>query len=118
MPLDASNHVLLDEGFYDRLGEDRTTPEAEFIYRVLAQNIGFVRSSDYYFWDPLTAAIAVDESIGTIETQPVIVIGEEGSESGATRLDENGSPVRIATAASGERFKQLFLDVLNGRVAE
>ena len=43
MPLDASNHVLLDEAFYDRLGEERTTPEAEFVYQVLTQNIGFVR---------------------------------------------------------------------------
>jgi inosine-uridine nucleoside N-ribohydrolase len=88
--LDASNHVLLDEAFYEQLGEDRTTPEAEFIYQVLTKNIGFVRSGAYYFWDPLTAAIAVDESLGTFEEQPVIVIEEEGPQSGATRLDESG----------------------------
>ncbi len=118
VPLDASNHVLLDEAFYDRLDEDRTTAEAEFVYQVLTQNIGFVRSGDYYFWDPLTAAIAVDESLGTIDTQSVLVIEGEGTQSGATRLDEGGSTARIATAAAGERFKQLFLDVLNGRVVE
>jgi pyrimidine-specific ribonucleoside hydrolase len=118
VPLDASNHVLLDEAFYDRLGEDRTTPEAEFVHQVLTQNIGFVRSGDYYFWDPLTAAIALDESLGTFDMQSVLVIEGEGPESGATRLDEGGTPVRIATAAAGKRFKQLFLDVLNGRVAE
>lgn len=118
VPLDASNHVLLDESFYDRLGEDRTTPEAEFVYQVLTRNIAFVRSGAYYIWDPLTAAIAVDESLGTIERQPVSVIEVEGPQSGATRLDEGGHPVRITTAASGEQFKQLFLDVLNGRVAE
>ena len=77
-----------------------------------------MRSGAYYFWDPLTAAIAVDESLGTIEEQPVIVIEEEGPESGATRIDERGSPVRITTAASGEIFKQRCLDVLNGRGAE
>lgn len=118
VPLDASNHVLLDEAFYDRLAEDRTTPEAEFVYQVLTQNIGFVRSGEYYFWDPLTAAIAVDESLATFDTHSVLVIEGEGPESGATRLDEGSSPVRIATAAVGEQFKQRFLDVLNGRMEE
>jgi inosine-uridine nucleoside N-ribohydrolase len=118
VPLDASNHVPLDEEFYHRLGEDRTTPEAEFVYQVLTRNIGFVRSGEYYFWDPLTAAIAVDESLGTFETQPVAVIEGGGPESGATRVDERGDPVRIATAADGDGFRQVFLDVLNGRAAK
>jgi pyrimidine-specific ribonucleoside hydrolase len=118
VPLDASNHVRLNKEFYDQLAEDRTTPEAEFVYQMLTKNIGFVTSGGYYFWDPLTAAIAMDESLGVIETGPVSVIEEEGALSGATRLDEDGSPARYATAADKDRFRQLFLDVLNGRVAE
>jgi len=118
VPLDASNHVLLDEVFYDRLAEDRNTPESEFVYQVLTEKIGFVHSGEYFFWDPLTAAIAVDESLGTFEVQPVVIIEEEGSESGATEIDENGSQVKITTSAAGERFKQHFLDVLNGRIEE
>ncbi|UCG22703.1 MAG: nucleoside hydrolase [Chloroflexota bacterium] len=116
VPLDASNHVPLDQGFYDRLEADRTTPEAKFIYQVLTKNIGFVRSGAYFFWDPLTAAIAADETLASLETHPVTVIEEEGPESGATRLDENGRLVRIATATDGQRFKQHFLDLLNGRL--
>jgi pyrimidine-specific ribonucleoside hydrolase len=118
VPLDASNHVVLDQAFYDRLAGNRATPEAEFIYQVLTQNIRFVRSGDYYFWDPLTAAMAADESLGVIEAGPVLIVEEEGPESGATRRDANGSPVRIATAADGERFRQHFLDALNGRVSD
>ena len=118
VPLDASNHVLLDEAFYDRLAADRITPEAEFVYQVLTKNIGFVRSGAYYFWDPLTVAVAVDESLGVFETELVLVVEEEGPESGSTRVDASGNQVRITTAADGERFKQHFLDVLNGREAE
>ena len=118
VPLDACNHVPLDEAFYDRLDADRRTPEAEFVYQALAANIGFVRSGDYYFWDPLTAAIAVEESLATFETAAVSVVVEEGPECGATRPDEEGTAVRIATAADGELFKGLFLDVLNGRIAD
>jgi len=118
VPLDASNYVPLDEAFYEQLEADRVTPEAEFVYRVLTANIGFVRSGDYYFWDPLTAAIAVDESLGSFETRSVTVVEEEGPQSGATQLDEGGNQVRIASAADGEHFKQQFLDGLNGRLAE
>lgn len=118
VPLDASNDVPLDKPFYERLEKDRTTPEAEFIYRVLTKNIDFVRSGDYYFWDPLTAAVAVNEDLGTFETEPVTVVEEEGPESGATRVDTAGGRVRITTGADQDRFKQLFLDVLNGRVAQ
>lgn len=118
VPLDASNHVPLDEAFYEQLEADRATPEAEFVYRVLTENIGFVHSGDYYFWDPLTAAIAMDESLGSFETWSVTVVEEEGPQSGATQQDEGGSQVRIATAADEEGFKQQFLDGLNGRLTE
>lgn len=118
VPLDACNDVPLDEAFYEQLKRDRTTPEAEFVYQVLTENIGFVRSGDYYFWDPLTAAIAVNEGLGTFESVRVTVIEQEGPNSGATRADTSGSKAQITTEADEDRFKQLFLDVLNGRVAK
>jgi len=118
VPLDASNYAPLDKAFYDRLAADRTTPAANFVYQVLSRTISFVTSGNYFFWDPLTAAMAVDESLGTFETGPVTVVEEEGPESGATRRDAAGSPARWATAADGQRFKQHFLDTLNGRMAD
>jgi inosine-uridine nucleoside N-ribohydrolase len=116
VPLDASNHVPLDKAFYDRLAADRDTPEAEFVYQALTKNLGFVNSGRYYFWDPLTAAVAADESLATFEAGAVVVLEGDGPESGATRQDESGSPARWATTADSGRFKQQFLDVLNGRV--
>ena len=118
VPLDATNQVVLDRAFYDRLGGDRATPEAEFVYQALTNNIGFVNSGFYYFWDPLTAALAVDESLGSFDRRPVLVVEEEGPGVGAVRVDADGSLVMITTAVEGERFKQEFLDVINGRVGE
>ena len=43
------------------------------------------------------------------------VVEEEGPESGATRVTENGSLVRITTTVDPQHFETLFLDVLNGR---
>jgi pyrimidine-specific ribonucleoside hydrolase len=114
VPLDASNFVPLDRAFYERLAAERSTAEAEFIYQALTQSLGFVDSGAYYFWDPLTAAVAVDESLATFETGPVVVVEDEGPEIGATRLDESGSPARWATTVDGLRFKEQFLNVLNG----
>ncbi|MGD2077661.1 MAG: nucleoside hydrolase [Chloroflexota bacterium] len=118
VPLDASNQVPLDNVFYERLAAERNTPEANFVYQALSQNIGFVNSGNYYFWDPLTAAVAIDESLAIFVTGSVIVIEGDGPESGATREGESGSPARWATTVDGERFTAHFLDALNGRVAE
>jgi hypothetical protein len=43
-----------------------------------------------------------------------VVIEEEGPEIGATRLDKSGSLARWATTVDGLRFKEQFLNVLNG----
>jgi inosine-uridine nucleoside N-ribohydrolase len=116
VPLDACNDVPLDEAFYNRLAADHGTPEAGFVYQVLTRNIGFVRSGSYYFWDPLTAALAVEESLGTFVTRPVIVVEDEGAEGGATRVAEGGMMVKIATGANAAQFEERFLDALNARL--
>jgi inosine-uridine nucleoside N-ribohydrolase len=116
VPLDATSQAPVTEGFVDRLGQARATPAAEFVYQLLTRQIDFVRSGGYFFWDPLTAAIAMDEALGGFEEQRVVVVEGEGPESGATWFDANGSPAWITTQVDGERFETLFLDVLNGRL--
>jgi pyrimidine-specific ribonucleoside hydrolase len=115
VPLDATNQAPITEDFYNRLGKERSTPAAEFVYRLLTRQFDLIRAGLYWFWDPLTALISTDESLGTFAERSVTVVEEEGPESGATRVTENGSPVRITTTVDPQRFKTLFLDVLNGR---
>ena len=115
MPLDTTNQAPITEDFYTRLGKERSTPAAEFIYRLLTRQVDLIRAGLYWFWDPLTAVISTDESLGAFAERPVTVVEEEGSESGATRVTENGSPVRITTTVDPQRFETLFLGVLNGR---
>jgi inosine-uridine nucleoside N-ribohydrolase len=113
VPLDATNHAPVTMDFYQRLEADRTSPEADFVYQVLTQNRDFIDSGFYFFWDPLAAAIATDESLTTFEERRLIVIEDEVQESGRTVEDESGSEVRVAVMADGERFETMFLDVLN-----
>ena len=116
VPLDATNRAPLTMDFYRRLKADHTTPEAEFVYQVLTQMQDFINSGGYYFWDPLAAAVATDESLVTIQSQTLMVIEDEGPESGRTLALEDGSTVRVCTAANGAAFEEVFLNTLNGRV--
>jgi pyrimidine-specific ribonucleoside hydrolase len=115
VPLDATNHVPITMDFYERLGEDHSTPEADFVYQALTTQVDFINSGGYFFWDPLAAAIATDETLATIEERNLTVIEEEGAESGQTLEAETGSPIRVAVEANGEQFEAGFLDILNGR---
>lgn len=116
VPLDATNYAPLTIEFYRRLQKDRTTSVAEFVYRVLAAQEENVRSGRYYFWDPLAAAIATDESLGTFREMSLLVVDKEGAESGRTLESDRGAIIRVAMTADRERFEALFLHALNGRL--
>jgi pyrimidine-specific ribonucleoside hydrolase len=115
VPLDATNHAPLTMDFYRRIRRDHKTPVARFAYQVLTQVLDFIRGGEYYFWDPLAAAISVDGSLAEYEDQPLVVIEEEGPQSGRTTIHEDGHPTRVAVRADRARFEKLFLDALNGR---
>lgn len=115
VPLDATNHAPLTLDFYRQLKRDRVTPEAKFVYDVLTNLYDMIRSRHYYFWDPLAAAILTDNSLAAWQTRKIIVIDEEGPESGRTKPVENGFPVQVAVSADRSRFEDLFLSTLNSR---
>jgi inosine-uridine nucleoside N-ribohydrolase len=113
IPLDATNQVPVTNDFFKLLKNDHGTPEATFVFDVLTKNKGFIQSGGYYFWDPLAAAILTENSLTTFETKTLIVIEEEGNDSGRTQSSASGASIRVAVNADGKRFEQLFLDTLN-----
>ncbi len=115
VPVDATNHVPVTMDFYNRLKKDRTNAVAEFTYRVLSEQIDFIRVG-YYFWDPLAAAIITEPGLCTYQEMPIVVVEEEGPESGRTLKSEQGSVIRVAMTADLERLETLFLDTINGRL--
>jgi inosine-uridine nucleoside N-ribohydrolase len=114
--LDATNHAPVTMAFYAHIAADRSTPPADFAYGVFAIMQGSIQSGGYYFWDPLTAAIAVDDSLCQAEERTLAVVTEEGSESGRTHESPDGNPMQVCVDTDSERFEALFLDALNGRV--
>jgi inosine-uridine nucleoside N-ribohydrolase len=110
VPLDASNDVPLTYKFHREYEDTAATPEAKFVIDVTKILSG---SQGYYFWDPLAAAIATDESLTTIEERTLTVVTEEGALSGQLVEAEDGIAIRVAFGADSERFKVLFMTVLN-----
>jgi len=116
VPLDATNDVPVTAEFFDRMHSDRTTAAAAFAYEVLAAHEGDLSSGRFFFWDPLAAAVVGDDGLVTVVETPIVVITEEGPESGRTLESESGASVRVAMSADRARFEKLFLDTLNDRL--
>lgn len=115
VPLDATQYVPITMDFYKQMKNDRDTSVAEFVYRTLTQKENDIRQGWYYFWDPLAAAIATEESLTNFQQIQLVVIEEEGSDSGRIIESNSGQIVRVAMWADAARFEQLFLDTLNSR---
>ena len=113
VPLDATQAVPVTRNFYETLGKNLNTPTANLVYEMLTANLGFVDSGGFQFWDSLTAAIFTDESIASFQDFSVVVVEDEGSESGRTKPDSNGVNIKAAVSANQDKFEKLFLTILN-----
>jgi inosine-uridine nucleoside N-ribohydrolase len=121
IPLDASDKVPLNLPFYDRIQQRHTTPQAAFIYQTLTADIPFVQSGDFFFWDPLAAAVLTDPSLASGKTMKLRVVqelDEEADHSGQLVEDPNGASIDVMLDADADAFYDLFLDVINGSQTE
>ena len=111
--LDATNQVPLDSAFYRQLSAHHNSPEADFYYNLLTQNMQMVTSDGTSFWDTLTASILADQSLVSFMFRPIQVVTEPGPQEGATRLAQNGAFIRIPVTVEHERFIRDFINTLN-----
>jgi inosine-uridine nucleoside N-ribohydrolase len=114
VPLDATNHAPVSPAFAARLAGDSGTPSAKFASDVLTQMRDSI-AAGYFFWDQLTAAVLVDESLTTFESRGLSVVIDEGPESGRVITSPDGPATRFATTADLGRLETLLIDTLNGR---
>jgi len=114
VPLDATNLVPLDIEFYSRLEKDHPEPEALFVFDVLTKGeMGMIQSNSYYFWDPLAAAIMVNDSLVSYETFNICVDIDEGETNGATQIGSDCPAILTAINVNADLFKTDFIETLN-----
>jgi pyrimidine-specific ribonucleoside hydrolase len=114
IPLDATNHAPVTVEFYERLRNRQTTPWAKFVFQVLAARIDSIRQGNYFFWDPLAAAITIDEKFTTIRETAIRIVEDKVTQLGRTEpAPTGGVPVRVCRGADRAAFEDFFLDTLN-----
>jgi inosine-uridine nucleoside N-ribohydrolase len=110
VPLDATNEVPVTPQFVDQLDTEQTTPEAEFVAALLANNAESIASGSYYFWDPLAAVVMSDPSLVTLTPRDVTVIDIPGApDDGRTKPVANGSEILVATAPDGDAVEAALI---------
>lgn len=106
VPLDATQAVPVDAAFVAALEADHEAAPADIAYELLARR-GLGMGD--YLWDALAAVVAVDEAVVTIEPMKLSVVTAEGPDSGRTVRADDGTEVRVATAADRGAFEERFL---------
>lgn len=112
VPLDATNEAPVTAFFADALAGHHVTPEADTV-QALFQTQPFLLSGQYFFWDPLSAAILVQPGLATLEERTVTVLEGEKETQGQIVDDPDGVTVRVATAPDALAFEREFLNTLN-----
>jgi pyrimidine-specific ribonucleoside hydrolase len=114
VPLDATNDVPVTSAFVERLAAEGTTPEAEFVSMLLANNAESIESGGYFFWDPLAAAVMADPGLVTLTPRDVTVVAAPGApDDGHTKPVANGPEILVATAPDGEALEDALIAAWN-----
>jgi pyrimidine-specific ribonucleoside hydrolase len=112
VPLDATNDVPVTAFFADALARHHVTPEARTV-QALFDAQPFLLSGEYYFWDPLSAALLVEPDLARYERRTVTVLEGEKETQGQIVDDPAGVAIRIATEPDALAFERAFLNTLN-----
>lgn len=113
VPLDACNQVRLDMNFYHRITAQAKTPAAHFVQQILEKNLKFIKTNEFYFWDPLAAAISIDHDFYTTRTQKLSINLTPGKHYANIHASQQGTHVNWVEHVDGAKFKQLYIKQLN-----
>jgi inosine-uridine nucleoside N-ribohydrolase len=114
VPLDATNEVPVTPAFVERLEAEKTSPAAEFVAALLANNMDSIESGGYFFWDPLAAVVMADPSLVTLTPRTVTVVSSPGDpEDGRIMPDDNGVEILVATAPNAEALESALIEMWN-----
>jgi pyrimidine-specific ribonucleoside hydrolase len=112
--LDATNQVPLNLFHLAALEEHQSTPAAEAVVTMLQGN-DQVAAGGLYFWDQLTAALLVDQTLATSSDSPIeVVLSEERTETGVTVETAAGSEMTVIDTVDVGLFETRFLSAIAG----
>ncbi len=114
IPLDVTDKVPLKLSFYNKLENNREAAATQYVFALLTGNLHWIRTNNFYFWDPLAAVIASDPSIARFSQQPLKVVTSPETQAGRTMRDtKNGHSIRVVMSIDKKRFEKMLLTELN-----
>lgn len=114
VPLDATNEVPVTPEFVEKLEAEKSTPAAEFVAQLLANNAESIESGSYYFWDPLAAVVLANPDLVTLTPRNVTVVDVPGDpEDGRTKPADDGAEILVATEPDGAALEAALLEAWN-----
>lgn len=112
--LDATNQVPLNLFHLAALEEHQSSPAAEAVVTMLQGN-DQIATGGLYFWDQLTAALLVDETLATSSERSVeVVLSDDRATAGVTIEDSTGTPMDVIETVDVQGFETHFLSVIAG----
>ncbi len=108
VPLDATQYVPVNVNFMESLQKQETTA-SKIVYSI-SQVLGkYIKSESVFFWDTLTAAVAIDPTLLVTEKMKVKVI-TSGMSQGRTLESNYGTEIDVALKVDRSRFEDLILN--------
>lgn len=107
VPLDVTNQVPLNQEFLQEAKKIHPTPTGIYLKKLLQEK--FSHQIDWYFWDPLAAVIAINETLCDFETMRLKVVLSPEEQSGSLKITQNGYPVRVCMKINKKAFQQQLL---------
>ena len=111
--LDATSDVPVTLGFVDRAARAPKTAASTYVGNLLAGQDDFVRSGQYFFWDPFAAATAIDHSLAGFVERGLDVDFARAMPNGSLVAMDGEPQVQRRSSANANAFEQSLLDTLS-----
>jgi purine nucleosidase len=109
IPLDVTNQVPINKEFLEKLEEQSSRYRASLL---AAKLYSLVKGLNYYFWDTLTAAAAIEPNLFVYKDMRLDV-SAQGKNAGKTMTSLfGGRKIKVAISLDKEKFENLFLKTL------
>lgn len=115
--LDGTNQAPVTTAFAERVRREATSAGARVLAELFDRN-PFMTDGTYYLWDPLAAALAADEAVGSFRPARIDVEEAAGPEVGFTRPVEGSANVDYLTSADVAVAERVLLETLQGGSSE
>jgi len=118
VPLDITNKAPFTRDFLDALREQAKTSETSKLFydawMIIAPSLERANADyfhTYFFWDTLTAAVAIEPSLVKSSVKKLTVISE-GESQGKTLVTEDGDDVTVAEDVNAQELHDMVLNLL------